>query len=88
MHVVDQILPTQGYYCAAQLTDSGKFIHRFFNNTNDLISFIEAQDAAGHTMYLAQASYKTTANRKTDNAAYVRNFFFDIDCGEIGRAHV
>ena len=81
MHVVDQILPTQGFYCAAQLTDSGKFIHRFFNNTNDLISFIEMQDRAGHTMYLAQASYKTTATRKTYNAAYVRNFFFDIDCG-------
>ena len=81
MHFLTQLLPTQGLYCSAQVASKG-FIHRFFDNTPALIAHIEQQDAAGHTMYVAQASYKTPENRKTENAAYVRNFFFDVDCGE------
>jgi hypothetical protein len=79
-HFLTQLLPSQGLYCAAQVASKG-FIHRFFDNIPALVAHIEQQDAAGHTMYVAQASYKTPENRKTDNAAYVRNFWFDIDAG-------
>lgn len=74
-------LPSQGLYCAAQVNPKGGFFHRFFETVESLAHHIETQDAAGHTMYAAQASYKTSENRKTENALYVRNFFFDIDCG-------
>ena len=80
MHVLTQMLPQQGLYCAAQAASKG-FIHRFFDNIPALIAHIKQQDAAGHTMYVAQATYKTPANRKTENAAYVRNFWMDVDCG-------
>ena len=81
MHFISQLLPDQGSYCAAQLASSGGFIHHFFTDKNDIINYLEAQDKLGNTMYLAQASFKTPGSRRTDNAAYVRNFFFDVDCG-------
>lgn len=82
MHFLEQLLPSQGLYCAAQLSTKGGFIHRFFDNIPSLITHLELQDRAGHTMYLAQASYKSPESRKTENALYARNFWFDIDCGE------
>ena len=81
MHFIKQMLPQQGLYCSAQVNPNGGFIHRFFKTTEQLITYVNMQDAAGYTMYVAQASYKTTDNRKTENASHVRNFFFDIDCG-------
>lgn len=80
MQFLTQMLPTQGLYCACQVAEKG-YIQRFFDNIPDLSRHIETQDAAGHTMYLAQASFNTPQNRKTDNASHVRNFFMDIDCG-------
>ena len=82
MHFIKQLLPTQGLFCAAQLTSKGGFIHRFFSDTENLVAHLEAQDAAGYTMYLAQASFKSPESRKTENAQSLRNFFFDVDCGE------
>src|SRR6185369_9840932 len=55
--------------------------HRFFDNIPALTTHLETQDKAGATMYLAQASYKAPGSRKTENAAFVRNFWFDIDAG-------
>lgn len=79
--VLSQQLPTKGLYCAAQKAQNG-FIHRFFENIEALENHITMQDKAGHTMYVAQASYKTSESRKTENAQYVRSFIFDVDCGE------
>ena len=79
-HFLHQMLPTQGLYCSAQVAPVG-FIHRFFDNIPALIQHIETQDAAGHTMYAAQASFHTPQNRKAENAAFIRNFFFDLDAG-------
>lgn len=81
MHFIKQMLPQQGLYCSAQALSTGGFAHRFFETADQLINYITLNDAAGHTMYVAQASYKTTESRKTENASFVRNFFFDIDCG-------
>lgn len=82
MHFIAQQLPSAGIYCAAQAIPNAGYIQRFFDTTPALIAHIETQDAAGHTMYLAQASFKTSDNRKAVNALYLRNFFFDVDCGE------
>ena len=79
-HFLSQLLPTQGLYCSAQAASKG-FIHRYFSTIENLVNHLETQDAAGHTMYVAQATYKTTESRKTDNASHVRNFFLDIDAG-------
>lgn len=81
MHFIKQMLPTQGLYCSAQALQKGGFAHRFFETTDQLINHININDAAGHTMYVAQASYQSPDSRKTENALFVRNFFFDIDSG-------
>lgn len=39
-------------------------------------------DAQGLSTYFACASYKTPASRKSDNVAYVKAFWLDIDCGD------
>lgn len=82
MQFIQQMLPTTGLYCSAQLSSSGGFRHRFFESVEDLMTYIKMMDARGYTMYLAQASYKTTESRKAVNASKVRNFFFDVDCGD------
>lgn len=57
MDFIDKILPRSGFYCAARLLPTGGFSHKFFNNIPDLKKFLQVMDAAGHTMYLAQASF-------------------------------
>lgn len=80
-HFLNYMLPSQGLYCACQAMSKG-YAQRFFDNIPALINHIETQDAAGQTMYVAQASFLTPENRKTSNASHLRNFFFDVDCGE------
>ena len=82
MHFLEKILPSQGLYCSAQAVPGGGFIHKYFNSIDGLVEQIERQDRAGHTMYVAQATYKTPESRKTANASHLRNFFFDVDCGQ------
>jgi hypothetical protein len=64
------------------LLPSGGFEHRFHDSLTDLKNYFEYMDAQGHTMYYAQASFRTKENRKHENALFLRNFFLDIDCGE------
>jgi hypothetical protein len=78
-----KILPKSGHYCAATLLSSGAFRHKFFTDIDKMQDYIEQQDELhpDRAMYLAQASFETTDNRKAVNVHSVRSFWMDIDCG-------
>lgn len=83
MHpLLPQILPTKGLYCSGQLRPSGGYTNKFHNTVEEMMQYMAGMDMAGGTMYFAQATFRTQESRKTDNAQFVRNFFFDVDCGE------
>lgn len=101
-HFIKSLLPSQGLYCSAQAASKG-YIHKFFDSVDDLIVHVLMQDAAGHTMYISQATFDSEAIREAQahnqqlpkdapkdqkkklrsqrNVVFLRNFFFDVDCG-------
>lgn len=82
MGALTKILPATGLYCVAYKQEGRTgFTHRFCDSIGEAEAIITAQDKAGHTVYMAQASFKTTANRKQENVHRVRSFWMDIDCG-------
>ena len=82
MDFIETILPTEGLYCVAMLLPQGGFRHFFRASLTDAQRQIDLLNANGHTVFLAQATFKTEDSRKQSNALFLRNFFFDIDCGE------
>lgn len=81
MPFFEKLLPSQGLVCVAQALTKG-FRHYFYEDREAAIKQIEALDKQGHTVYLAQATFKTDENRKQVNALALKSFFLDIDCGE------
>lgn len=62
MRFFEQLLPEAGLICVAKPYASGKgFQHWFYTDLESAIRFAHHMDAAGNTMYLAQASFSTTA---------------------------
>ena len=68
--------------CVAKAIPTGGFQHFFFEDRQEAADKVEALDAQGHTVYIAQATFATNESRKQINALMVKNFFLDIDCGE------
>lgn len=64
------ILPETGWYCAAEFVqlDNRKpfFVHTFFNDKEELYSFLLTMDRADKTMYFAQAAFTEEAKRNRD----------------------
>lgn len=82
---LSRLLPSEGNICLAELLPEGSkgtFRHFWFEEVASAQRWAEQLDAAGRTVFFAQASFSTTASRKGDNAQFLRNFFMDIDCGE------
>jgi hypothetical protein len=79
----DLVLPVEGLRCVATLErDSDSFEHQFFaDNDHAAARTLELDRAAGASVYYACASYRTSINRKGKNAAKVRSFWLDVDCG-------
>ena len=82
MPFLDRLLPSEGHICVAMLLPQGGFRHFFFETLPEAQTRIDLLEQSGQTVYLAQARFKTDDNRKQENALYLRNFFFDIDCGD------
>lgn len=78
----EKLLPATGLKCVAMALPRGGFRHFFCERLDDALAQVEALDAQGHTVYLAQASFVSDQSRKQENALYLKNFFLDIDCGE------
>ncbi|NOQ51052.1 MAG: hypothetical protein GQ578_02375, partial [Desulfuromonadaceae bacterium] len=81
MSFLTKILPTEGLYCVAMAYPKGGFKHYFFKTVEQAQAQIDLLDTQGRTVFLAQATFKTSDSRKQENTAFLRNFFFDIDCG-------
>jgi hypothetical protein len=81
MTFLEKLLPSEGLYCVAKAVPSGGFQHFFCAALDEAERTIAALDQQGHTVYLAQATFKTSESRKQDNALFLRNLFFDLDCG-------
>ena len=77
---MQKVLPTQGIYCVARQAEKG-FAHSFHPTVEAAYINAMKQDAQGATVFIAQASFATPENRKTENAQFLRSFFVDIDCG-------
>lgn len=54
----------------------------FWNTVEDAFKCAEALEAAGETVYMAQATFKAPVDRTQENALFLRSFFMDIDCGD------
>lgn len=76
------VLPTQGTYCLFQ-AGKGRVQQTFHTSIEDLAAAGAASDAAHWDTYFALATFEDSINgRKQANAAYLRSFFLELDCGE------
>ena len=78
----EAVLPTEGWYCAVGISESGRVIPSFHSTLDEVVA--RAGELVADTMnaYFALASFKEAGERKADKALYLRSCFFDIDCGE------
>lgn len=77
---LNSVLPTQGVYCTVGIR--GELVRQQFHPTiEDVDSVGTGLDASGADVYFALASFHDDSSRKTSNAAYLRAFFLDLDCG-------
>jgi len=82
------IMPKSGYLCVGKLEiqDNMKVMkHYWFNGKKEAINFVKSFKSNVNQIFVSQASFKTKgtekSGRKQDNAAFLRVFFQDIDCG-------
>jgi hypothetical protein len=74
------ILPTEGYYCAVVFRAGDKHPNQHFTpSLDELVERILVEDANGHTVYHACASYLVPGRRTQDNARCARSLWLDID---------
>ena len=76
------VLPSEGLYCALSIRD-GTVIPSFHSTIQDLYDRGNTLHAQDTNVFFALASYADAAEgRKAANAATLKCFFVDIDCGE------
>ena len=61
MDFLTRLLPSTGLYCSARTHTGSGFIHVLHPSLTEALSHARAMDAAGHTMYLAQATFSMEA---------------------------
>lgn len=77
------ILPSSGLRCIAhQKPGMSGFQHKFTQTNQGAANAAKLLDDAKRSVYFAIASYKTDQSRRGDNAAALKTFIADIDCGE------
>ena len=80
------VLPTEGTYCVAGISNDGVVNHRFVDSISSVNE--EAQKFANDKLnaFFAMATYHEDAGggyrRKQVNAQWLKSFWIDIDCGE------
>ena len=87
-----KLLPKSGYICVAELLHSkepgkkGPMRYEWFQRRKDAIEYIMAYKSKKNQLFIAQASFKKSGTewkgRKQIEAAFINNFFMDIDNGE------
>jgi len=74
------VLPTQGVYCTVGIR-SGAVKQSFQQTIEDVEAVGSGMDSQGVDAYFALATFEDDSGRKVDNAAFLRSFFLDLDCG-------
>jgi hypothetical protein len=78
---LNSVLPAQGVYCTVGIRN-GVVKQSFQETVDDVGAIGEGLDSQGVDAYFALASFEDAqGGRKADNAAYMRAFFLDLDCG-------
>jgi len=77
---LNSVLPTQGTYCSVGIR-SGVVKQSFHPTIADVDAVCGGLAAQGTDAYFALATFKDDTSRKADNAAFLRSFFLDLDCG-------
>lgn len=77
---LNSVLPTQGTYCSVGIR-SGVVKQSFHQTIADVDAVCGGHAGQGVDAYFALATFKDDTSRKADNAAFLRSFFLDLDCG-------
>ena len=77
---LNSVLPTQGTYCSVGIR-SGVVKQEFHPTIADVDDVCGGFATQGIDAYFALATFKDDSSRKADNAAFLRSFFLDLDCG-------
>ena len=79
---LSKILPRTGVYVLADFRNGLKNapLHHFYNTVEELTLGAIKYDATGVNVFHACSTYLTEANRKQDNAGWMRSIWLDIDC--------
>jgi hypothetical protein len=78
---LETILPETGTYCVVGIKN-GKTKQRFYKTIDEISIAANALDSDGTDAYFALATFKDDSARTAANAALLRSFFVDLDCGE------
>jgi hypothetical protein len=77
---LNSVLPTQGVYCTVGIR-AGAVKQSFQQTIEDVEAVGSGMDSQGVDAYFALATFNDDSGRKVDNAAFLRSFFLDLDCG-------
>ena len=77
---LNSVLPTQGVYCTVGIR-AGAVKQSFQQTIADVEAVGSGMDSQGVDAYFALATFKDDSGRKVENAAFLRSFFLDLDCG-------
>lgn len=77
---LNSVLPTEGTYCSVGI-GSGGVKQEFHATIADIETRCGSLVAQGTEAYFALATFRDDTSRKADNAALLRSFFLDLDCG-------
>lgn len=77
---LDKMLPAEGVYVGAQLTQMG-MRHRFFDTTDDLAQWALTTSANGGNVYYTVSSMLAATDRTQENTRVTKLVAVDVDCG-------
>jgi len=77
---LSSVLPTQGMYCTVGIRN-GLVKQNFHATIDDVDAVGTGLVSSGVDAYFALATFNDSSSRKAENAAFLRSFFLDLDCG-------
>ena len=80
--ILQKILPEEGNYCIVGLKDKENPQQSFHIDWDAIETQIEDLRQGDFNVYFACASFTESGKRTQDNAAYMKSFWLDLDCGE------
>ena len=75
-----RVLPSQGFYASANLTDQG-MRHGYYSTVEDLAKSVASISQRGGNAYYAVSAFVQKGKRTQENVRVVKTLMLDIDCG-------